>query len=758
MAKVTEYSRITKMKDNDVLLVDGPDGTRIILQTDASKQMGGEVIMVNETAGDSTKVVINTTDEEIELATMADLEPVEEDVDELKELINPLYGNFDFTLVENSYWPSAGANAGMPRPYNGWSRTDRIPCTPGEILKITTSVASAYNVFFNTDTDGDVNSAFSLTVGENEITVPNGAYYFGLSNTNDGMDGTEIIKIIDANDLNKFSAIVKNALSELESDNDAVKIWVELSDPNKPFTPTTLYATSSSRRRTDYNSAIDTVSIKVNAVTGFQHNINYFMEQAADGISETGWQTTETTFVKPNDLYNFWFVNFKKSDNTNFSESDVADLLSGLVITKKLETNGLKETQKTVEDFGRYIGFYDPSNEYKVTNLIAVSAINNKRTEFISANGIKSISVNGVSGYQHNINYFKVAASDSDAVAETGWQNDTTTLAKPEGYNFWYVRFRKADQSEFTDADVTTLLQSLVITQNFETIDIPLQVVYVSTNGNDNNPGTKTQPFATLQKAVNSGALVIKASAGQYAGFSVENRENPLTIMLDSMPVYSTANPEVPKIKITTGVSNGYGIYADNCTEINLFDIWVDGVTADCVWIQNVGNIECTRCYVSNNTADNSMGFRLISVNGVFRDCKAWNIVKDGYNIHRYGNTQFINCVAYDCGDDGISHHDGCTGLISGGEYYRCYKGGISSPYGGSKIDIENVYIHDCSQYGIYSMSTAEMLKSSGRISNCVIKNNGTYDIIASYTDLIGWNNIYDTKSIGTEATFTELS
>ena len=87
MAKVTEYPRITKMKDNDILLVDGPDGTRTILQTDASKQMGGEVIMVNETAGDSTKVVINTTNEDIELATMADLEPVEEDVGELKTQI-----------------------------------------------------------------------------------------------------------------------------------------------------------------------------------------------------------------------------------------------------------------------------------------------------------------------------------------------------------------------------------------------------------------------------------------------------------------------------------------------------------------------------------------------------------------------------------------------------------------------------------------------------------------------------------------------
>lgn len=100
MAKVTEYPRITKMKDNDILLVDGPDGTRTILQTNASKQMGGEVIMVNETAGDSTKVVINTTDEDIELATMVDLEPVEEDVSALKTQLDNYSENIAQSAVE----------------------------------------------------------------------------------------------------------------------------------------------------------------------------------------------------------------------------------------------------------------------------------------------------------------------------------------------------------------------------------------------------------------------------------------------------------------------------------------------------------------------------------------------------------------------------------------------------------------------------------------------------------------------------------
>lgn len=119
MAKVTEYPRITKMKDNDILLVDGPDGTRTILQADASKQMGGEVIMVNETAGDSTKVVINTTNEDIELATMADLEPVEEDVDELKTHIETIdetvfTGNTEETIYNGDWVELALANESLP--------------------------------------------------------------------------------------------------------------------------------------------------------------------------------------------------------------------------------------------------------------------------------------------------------------------------------------------------------------------------------------------------------------------------------------------------------------------------------------------------------------------------------------------------------------------------------------------------------------------------------------------------------------------
>ena len=557
----------------------------------------------------------------------ADAKAAGDAIGELNERFNPLYYELDLSLVANSYWPSTGSSAGIPSAYNGWSRTNRIPCVPGELLYINTTVASSYNVFFNTDTDGDVNRQLVLSVGENIVRVPDNAFYFALSNTTAGMEATTVKHTIRGSDV----TTLEERVDTIEGNTDEIPLieaYVGMASNEIAFPVSSLVATTSKRCRAGFYDTSDMLkAITVDAVEGFQHNINYYKVTTADGIAEAGWQTNATTFAKPDDTYKHWYVNFRKSDDSDFSSADISALLSGLNITLR----------------------------YEVFNAI--------------------------------------------------------------------------------------------------------KTVYVASTGSDSNDGSKLTPYATLQKAVNSDADIIRVKAGEYAGFTVSGREKPLTIMLDDMPTsYSINVPDVPKIKIVTGIPTyGYGVYVINCAEIKLSDVWVSGVSADCYWIENVGNVYCERCYADGNElTDNSMGFRIINCNGTFKDCVAWDINKDGFNIHKYGNTEFINCVAHDCGDDGISHHDGCTGLILGGEYYNCYKGGVSSPYGGAKIDIYNAYIHDCTQYGIYSMSSSEMLKSAGRISNCVIKNNGTYDIIATYTDLIGWNNIYDSKSVGTQATFTE--
>ena len=73
MAKVTEYPQITTMKANDILLVDGPDGTRTILKNNAAKDLGGDIIAVTKSGG-KDKVTLNLTDSPVDLATEKDLD------------------------------------------------------------------------------------------------------------------------------------------------------------------------------------------------------------------------------------------------------------------------------------------------------------------------------------------------------------------------------------------------------------------------------------------------------------------------------------------------------------------------------------------------------------------------------------------------------------------------------------------------------------------------------------------------------------
>ena len=284
------------------------------------------------------------------------------------------------------------------------------------------------------------------------------------------------------------------------------------------------------------------------------------------------------------------------------------------------------------------------------------------------------------------------------------------------------------------------------------------KTVYVATTGNDSNDGSYNEPFATFQRAITSGAEIIKATAGEYAGFYVIDRPTPLKIMLREMPTtYDSDHAEVPKIKITSGVPYDAAVYFENCAEVVLEDMYVCVSDNTEYMFKNVTNLTVTRCFASgNSSASQKMGFRMVSTNGTLNDCVAWNISKDAFNISVYGNVSCNNCVAYNCGDDGLSHHDGCRGFVNGGEFYNCTKAGIATPCHGSFVSVQNAYCHD-NAYGLYSVSDGVLPNSYGRISNCVFKGN-TKDLYLAYSDLVGWNNIYDTKTVEASATFTEIA
>lgn len=293
--------------------------------------------------------------------------------------------------------------------------------------------------------------------------------------------------------------------------------------------------------------------------------------------------------------------------------------------------------------------------------------------------------------------------------------------------------------------------------------------VYVDGSAAATGDGSAESPFLTIQEALDSGALEIRVKALNgnrepivYGAFAVDGRKTPLAIRLWEMPAngpsiaYLDDNPKI----LVSGTTPDFGASIRNCGTVEISDMKVTGFPRYCFDLQNIQNLRLTRCQAGGNTfSEGGVTFSVFyfnNVNGVVRDCEAWDSRLDGFNIHGYGDTQFINCVAHDCDDDGISHHDRTTGAVIGGEYYRNSKAGVASPTYGAKVDVIGVYSHDNAQYGLLAASDSRHKASAARVSGCVFKDNGTTDIMVDYATVTAWNMVYDTKLVGANGSYTE--
>lgn len=279
-------------------------------------------------------------------------------------------------------------------------------------------------------------------------------------------------------------------------------------------------------------------------------------------------------------------------------------------------------------------------------------------------------------------------------------------------------------------------------------------------SGNDANNGTKEAPFKTIQKGVNANTDIVYVATGDYCEAVSINNRDCITIMPTTYSnTYIDGVGDTPKIHIDHSNNENLDtkcVSIADCGSVTIIGVWADNMSGSGFYVNKVKNFELTDCIASNNSKENANGYSILSSNGKLYGCKAYNVVRDGFNIHGYGRTEFINCIAHDCGDDGISHHDGCTGSIIGGEFYNCGKGGVSSPTLGAYIEVCNVYSHDNAKYGLYITSDNTRRISKGTISNCVLKNNQYNDIFLSRCEVVAWNNEYDSVLIKETATMIE--
>lgn len=287
---------------------------------------------------------------------------------------------------------------------------------------------------------------------------------------------------------------------------------------------------------------------------------------------------------------------------------------------------------------------------------------------------------------------------------------------------------------------------------------------YVSVEGSDLNDGfSRSTPFKTIQKAIDSGIKNIFVKEGIYTdGISISGKSG-IHIALDRYYDSFSAGKDEDNPKIIIDGSSkeieiGINIYDSiNCSfsDFEIKNCYIKGVFAS--RCQKITFNDCIVHDIGIISPSNSVGgFVFQYIDADVYNCIAYNIGTtkkgnqkyhcDGFNIHYTGTTNFINCSAWNCEDDGISHHDACCGVVNGGEWYNCGKGGVATPTHGAKINISNVYCHD-NNVGIYAGNDSAITDRGNIIlSNCVCKNNYNKDmIISDYYKLIAINCIYDT-------------
>jgi hypothetical protein len=203
---------------------------------------------------------------------------------------------------------------------------------------------------------------------------------------------------------------------------------------------------------------------------------------------------------------------------------------------------------------------------------------------------------------------------------------------------------------------------------------LPPGALVVATNGNDSNPGTLTQPLATIQRAVNlvqpGGTIAIRGgtyalttniqivkSGTSAAPITMTRFENE-HVVIDGEPLPNTPAPlggSIPRAQrgtihqeaswwrfIGLEIINGpYGIYCDGCNN----NIWDRLVTHDCYetgfqlqgassnnLILNLDSF-ANRDPRKNGESADGLGIKEGSGTGnVVRGARLWNNVDDGFD------------------------------------------------------------------------------------------------------------------------------
>jgi hypothetical protein len=240
-------------------------------------------------------------------------------------------------------------------------------------------------------------------------------------------------------------------------------------------------------------------------------------------------------------------------------------------------------------------------------------------------------------------------------------------------------------------------------------------VYYLTTNGDNSNPGTETKPWLTLQKAANTMVAgdTVYVKQGTYSGFMVSTSGTADNYI--SYLAYPGATPIIGQIYFGNGASynkfygfeitypSGGGVQMNHNNDYNIVSnchihhcnpggsVGVDlsggsdfNIVEDCI---------IHDCYYAIHTSEST------NRGNIFRRNVCYRISDDGFNFSpSTEDTQVINNVIYDVGWDGSGGADGIhlfddgTAIVRGNLVYldSDSTGGVFWIHGGTNHIVEN--------------------------------------------------------------------
>ena len=183
----------------------------------------------------------------------------------------------------------------------------------------------------------------------------------------------------------------------------------------------------------------------------------------------------------------------------------------------------------------------------------------------------------------------------------------------------------------------------------------------------------------------------------------------------------------------TDSINEDVYISTDLAIPVNLVrceNVYLANIAVLGAWFNGIKNEGGKHTIIDNcEIACTSHGTGIGSFDGniEIRNCLSCGNSVDGFGLGRYDNSALFNCSAYYNGDDGCSHHQGCTGYVSGGEFSYNVSGGMTPAFG-ANVNIEGIIARH-NYRGLQMFGTANVPVQNIKITNSMFTNNSNKDI-----------------------------